>query len=507
MPILIPLALFASLTLAIPTTESASTTPQPIKGGEEVPSCGWPSVAKIGTDCTGTLIHPRILLTTARCISGVDEAPVRFGETVAGATTLADTERCRPSPGWIDTTSYTQGEDYGYCLLKEPVTQIPIIPVASGCEQDAIVAGARIMHVGLGLDENGESGRKKMLDTTITAVTPVGELTSGTDNQLFCTGDSGGPVFVYLDPADGGDGSWRVAAIQSWYWGSADNPDCREVTGSVLVSQAIDWIEEDSGIDITPCTDDSVWSPGAHCGGVPLEPWMASGTYAAGCTPDGDVVEFAATCGPGLDAMPDTTPPVVAFAAPASGIELGLRAGESTVPVEIEITATDEGWGVEEVELAIRSVRSGQQQVEARDEWHPWVWSAELAAGPYELVAVATDHAGNASEPVTVCFGIDEPGCQDVEGETESSGSGGVGLDESTGGVVDSGDPGTGGEESTDGGDAASLDDDDASGCGCRSHHRPSATAAMLLILGLLGGRRRRRPGAALSGTVELDRC
>ena len=470
---------------------------QHIYGGGEVDSCGWPSTVHLqnsgGGACTGTLIHPLIVLTAAHCISNDIPTAVTFGEA-AGGTSLAQTAYCKQGPGWNGETN--TGQDYGYCKLKSPVTNVEIIPVAAGCEQSAIQPGARIMHVGYGVDENGQGGRKKMLDTTINNITGQGELISGMAGSTICNGDSGGPTFVYLDPALGGDGTWRVAAIHSWAQGADPvDPNCNGVAGSVLVSQAIDWIEEDSEVDITPCTDGDAWAPTAHCGGVPTSPWLGEGSYAMGCS-SADVVEFAGICGDPLDANPDETPPVVQVLTPENAVE--LSAVEGAAEVEIEVDATDEGWGIATVELTVRSVTLDQEQLEERNEWEPWSFAASLPEGSWEVTAVAIDYAGNESEPVTVCFGVGEPGC-DYVGADDGTGDGDGDDDDDDGtagpvdGDDDDDDEGTGGD-----GGGADGDDGGGGGCSCRTiYDGDDGGPASLLMLLAVGGLVRRRRAAA----------
>lgn len=466
--------------------------PSHIYGGEYVDTCGWPSTVYLqtpgGGSCTGVLVHPFVVMTAAHCVSDDVITSVRFGENGQTAQQLVETEYCRQFPGWTGATA--QGQDLGYCKLRAPVTSVAIIPVAAGCEQSAIQPGARIMHVGFGVEETGDGGRKKMLDTVINNLSGAGELISGSFNEIICNGDSGGPTFVWLDPALGGDGSWRVAAIHSWAQGADPvDPNCSGVAGSVLVSQGLDWIEQDSGIDITPCTDDDgTWNPTAHCGGMPTQPWLASGTYTTACESD-DTIEFAAVCGPGLDATPDGTPPVVQILSPT--MEQEFPAGDSTTPVDVEIQATDVGWGVASVALTIRNVTVGAEEMAERNEWQPWSFSANLPTGAYEVIVVATDHAGNESEPVTVCFGVGEPGCAptgESDGETETDvGTTGEPMGDTTS---------IGDDEDDDGSDAgtgvmppAARGGDD--GCGCRAGREGIPVA--LVLLPLLGLVRRRR--------------
>jgi MYXO-CTERM domain-containing protein len=462
--------------------------PTHIYGGDYVADCGWPTAVYLQTTgggaCTGVLVHPLIVMTAAHCVDNNLITSARFGENAQTAQQLVETEYCRQFPGWTGATA--QGQDLGYCRLSAPVTSVPIIPVAAGCEQTAIQAGARIMHVGFGVEETGDDGRKKMLDTVVNNISGTNELISGTFDEIICNGDSGGPTFVWLDPAIGGDGSWRVAAIHSWAQGADPvEPNCSGVAGSVLVSQGIDWIEEDSGIDITPCSDaGGTWNPTAHCGGLPMEPWTAEGTYTTACE-SGDLVAYSSVCGPPLDATPDATPPVVQVLTPTAAQEIPAEGGSALVDVQVD--ATDEGWGIATVTLTIRNVTVGQEEVAERNEYEPWSFAATLPGGAYEVVAVAIDHAGNESEPVTVCFGVGEPGCvgvteTDTDSETDPGSTGVDPTDASTGVDEDEDD-----DEGTGAAPPASRGDE--GGCGCRAGDRG---APWLLALGMLGVLRRR---------------
>lgn len=482
-----------------------------------VDSCGWPSTVYLssgGGACTGVLVHPLVVLTAAHCVTNNVASSVRFGESSQTAAELVGTEYCRQGPGWTGATA--QGQDYAYCLLSAAVTNVPIIPVPSACERSAIQQGARIMHVGFGTDQDGNTGRKKMLDTQIDFVNGNGEIISGDNEEVICNGDSGGPTFVYLDPANGGDGSWRVAAIHSWAQGADPvDPNCFGQAGSVMVTQAIDWVEQDSGIDITPCGDGDTWAPTAACSSVATEPWLGSGNYPSGCEM-GEQVEYPAICGPGLDATPDDAPPVVTIVTPTQAEDIPTAGDLATVLIDVD--AVDDGWGVETVELTVVALASDQAQVDARNEFQSWEWSTNLPAGQYRIEVVATDHAGNASEPEIVCFGVDEsydcdggPGSEsdtdpgsDTDGETESDGPGST-TDDSAGTETSGASGGTDGGPSddsededdgdTDGTSVPQRGGDEDSGCGCSSGERGSG--GLGLGLGLLGlglVRRRRRP-------------
>jgi uncharacterized protein (TIGR03382 family) len=467
-----------------------------IYNGEDVGVCGWPTAVYMsmqGSSCTGVLVHPLIVMTAAHCIPQGEAARIEFGENSLTGRVLANTEYCRPNPQYWGTGS---GSDWGYCKLETPVLTVPIIPVVAGCEEDMIQTGARIMHVGFGVQEDGTGGEKQQLDTTIDSVSQGREIISGDGDSIICNGDSGGPTYVWMDPARGGDGTWRVAAIHSWAQGAdASDPNCYGQAGSVIVWQGVEWIEQDSGIDITPCHDGDTWNPTYHCQGFPQEPWNGSGTYTSECINEPSI-GFSELCGPAL--ADDAVAPTVTITTPDDGISLQTQGG--TAPVHIEVDASDQGWGMERVELTIWNVDLNDGQTSPRTIWEPWVWDADLPPGGYEVTAVGYDYAGNTADDV-IRFGVDQ---EAPEPEDTDSG-GGTGGDDGGDGGDGGDDGGTGGDDgSDDGGDGGDGGDDgmppppggggsDDSGCGCSTQTTGGGAIASLLGLVFLALPTRRR--------------
>src|SRR5262245_10144262 len=79
------LAPLASLCALLVTTGTALAEPpeDDIIGGKKVAVCGWPNVVKVQTGnelCSGTLIHPSVVMTAAHCIIA-SSSTISFGET------------------------------------------------------------------------------------------------------------------------------------------------------------------------------------------------------------------------------------------------------------------------------------------------------------------------------------------------------------------------------------------------------------------------------------------
>ena len=145
--------------LAMPAEQVPEPEPVHIAGGEDVNGCGWPSVVVMrgnGYLCTGNLIHPEIVATAAHCIEVMEpETEVEFGDTANTAHPKVEVEYCMSSPDFVSngdgTIPFSEVQnDWGFCKLEEPVTDVEPIPAIFGCEVDLLVPGAEITRVGFG---------------------------------------------------------------------------------------------------------------------------------------------------------------------------------------------------------------------------------------------------------------------------------------------------------------------------------------------------------------------
>ena len=454
--------------------------PQPhIYDGTETDGCQFPTTLMLN-GCTATLVSPHVIITAGHCMGDTDGPPdFRMGNIVSSPTQLLATEYCRRNPEYDPGfNNGVNGQDITYCVLETPVYDVPFTPIIMGCETDIISPGREAWIVGVGNNDfDGEDdvgfGLKRYRQTTV-AGQPGPTLADGVYVggvlDAACGGDSGGPAYIQYP-----DGSWHVFGVVS-----GGPPPCGGGADLYAVmSEWVPWIEEDSGLDITPCHDaDGTWNPSGWCQGFEMDPLDVDGSWGDYCL--GEVSPPSETCGPAFDSVPDGDAPIVSITNPMA--ETSLPDAPSQLQIDIEADDGD-GHGVRAVRLAI----NGQEQAaELREA--PYGFSAEFPAGVYELTAVAEDWAGNVgeSEVVRVAIGMDLP----PEPEGSTGGDEGSSGEAGTGG----GEAGTGngesGEGDSSGGDTGTNEDGDASGCGCRS---TDAGAGGWLLLGLLPLFRRRR--------------
>jgi hypothetical protein len=458
------MALLTAALLAANALVGPPREPVHVIGGAVAGDCQWPSTVLM-SGCSGTLVHPEIILYAAHC---PDSAAAHFG--VTGNERSVGISSCEESPMYPAI-----GFDYKYCRLSEPVTDVPIVPVLMGCERDQLPIDRPVVLVGFGNTSNsgGGFGTKRWIDGTIAGFPDEGrkvgvfyeDVTEG-----ICNGDSGGSGFVQLD-----DGSWRLFGIASSVAGQ-----CGGSSQHIPAYNAVAWVEEHSGIDITPCHDaDGSWNPGEGCTGFPLDPNDGSGlSWAQGCGPGsaGPIVE---TCGPAFGQPQDTSAPTITIASPAPGAHDG-----PLFTTSIEIEASDD-WGILDIQVDFA-------EMNVLLEAEPYgLATVGFPEGAWEIVAVARDWSGNEAMATVAIEVGDVPSATD--GGSESGGP--STTDPATSGGSSTFDPANGSgaseSESEEGSDTESEPAQDGAeeGCGCRSGDRRSL-AAFLLLLPLFTRRR-----------------
>lgn len=433
---------FANGELATPVGDAVT----PIYGGEPTATCGYPTIVSMENNCTGTLVHPEVVVYAAHC--GAEYTEVWFGEVALNPSRKVPTKFCRTHP----PPSIGAGKDIAACVLAEPVEDVPIIPILMGCEVDALQPGRKSTLVGYGFTEDDVYGVKHEVTTIIEGFADNNEILLGGDGKDACNGDSGGPGLIRLDPDTfpGGDGSWRVFGITSY------GKSCGGSTYYSMIHPNIEWLEQATGIDVTPCHDtDGTWNPTALCGNVPLAPEQSVSTWNAGCS-GGELSGWQATCGEPFPAPEDTEPPLTMVTAPGDGSVFEVEGDTAKIYVRIDSDDQD-GWGLKQHTLMIDG-----QELPVHSPSSPLeLGQVVFPHGTWELRAKATDYAGNSglSEPITIVVG--PPGV----GTTGPMETGTTGDDSDTETTIDVDTLTSTGEGPT-AGTTAGQDD---GGCGCRS--------------------------------------
>lgn len=251
-----------SAALAVASSQTPGQTR--VTGGQEAKECAFPSVVVVksiptGSSeeflCSGTLIHPQVVLYAGHC--GV-ASTVIFGEHWQSLK-LKTFQKAMPHPeGNTGFGTPNTPKDWAFAVLEEPIEGTPIIPVAAGAELGALIRqNATIFHAGY--SANNAKAPTKIVDHHLKwaqnqiAGLSAGSISTGAGSGgvTACPGDSGGPMLAKTKK-----GGWRVVGISSSKTGGCGASMTSNAYARVR-PEMLAWVEKESGIDINPCFDTS----------------------------------------------------------------------------------------------------------------------------------------------------------------------------------------------------------------------------------------------------------